>query len=180
MTKRILFITLALCCTFVAFGQNGKPKKAVEPEKVKPKVAVYVTCDEESAGLSAFVGDYIVDAIVRSEKYTAIERTYDFLNALASEQEYQRTGAVDDSKISKLGKQFGVALVCVVKVGSLNDDKYLSARVIDVETATVTKSSKPFTFSPDDLSDVCEDVTKQLFGSTMARTFGKPKAIGGN
>ncbi|GHT03850.1 hypothetical protein AGMMS49525_09560 [Bacteroidia bacterium] len=175
--KKILFISLALCCTIAALGQNGKPKRQAQPEKVKPKVAVYVTSDEESASLSGFVGDYLVDAIVRSGKYTAIERTYDFLNALANEQEYQRTGAVDDNQISKLGKQFGVALVCVVKVGTLKEDYYLSARVIDVETATVTKSSKPFPFSMDDLSDVCEDVTKQMFGSTMARTFGKPKAI---
>ncbi|GHT44471.1 hypothetical protein AGMMS49965_20190 [Bacteroidia bacterium] len=176
--KKTLLLTLALCCTFAAFGQNGKPKKTAQPEKVKPKVAVYVTSDEESAGLSGFVGDYLVDAIVRSNKYTAIERTNDFLTALADEQEYQRTGAVDDDQISKLGKQFGVPLVCVVKVGSLNDDKYLSARLVDVETATVIKSSKPFPFTMESVSDVCEDVTKQLFGSTMARTFGKPKAVG--
>ncbi|KAA6303490.1 MAG: hypothetical protein EZS26_000041 [Candidatus Ordinivivax streblomastigis] len=175
--KKIQLLSLALCCVFAAFGQNGKPKRQIQPEKAKPKIAVYVTSDDEGK-LNGFVGDYLVDAIVRSGKYTAIERTYDFLNALANEHEYQRTGAVDDNQISKLGKQFGVALVCVVKVGSLDEDKYLSARLIDVETATVTKSSKPFPFSMADLSEVCEDVTKQLFGSTMARTFGKPKAVG--
>ncbi|GHV69201.1 hypothetical protein FACS1894199_17530 [Bacteroidia bacterium] len=98
--------------------------------------------------------------------------------SVAKAHEHQRSGAVDDSRIAKLGAQFGEQFVCVVKVGSMGEDKnYLSARIVDVETAKVTKSSKPFTFTIDDLSDVCEDVIAQLFGSTMSRTFGKPKAI---
>jgi hypothetical protein len=114
---------------------------------------------------------------VRSGKYTAVERTYDFLKELDNEHEYQRTGSVDDEQISKLGRQFGVSLVCVVKVSAMNKEYYLSARLIDVETATVTKSAKPVTFIAENLSEACEDVTKQLFGSTMARSFGKPKRV---
>ncbi|MDR1348575.1 MAG: hypothetical protein LBJ63_09160 [Prevotellaceae bacterium] len=39
----------------------------------------------------------------------------------------------------------------------------------------VVKSAKPVTFIIDSLPDACEEITKQLFGSTMARTFGKQK-----
>jgi hypothetical protein len=153
--------------------QAGKKTEPVQPVKV----AVYVT-GNDTTGVNDFVGDYLTDAIVRSGKYTAVERTYDFLKELSNEQEYQRTGNVDDNQISKLGRQFGVQLVCVAKVSGLEGGKYLSARVIDVETGTVTKSAKPVSFTMEKLSETCEDITRQLFGSAMARTFGKPKPIG--
>ncbi|GHV69204.1 hypothetical protein FACS1894199_17540 [Bacteroidia bacterium] len=63
-----------------AHGQFGKPASQEKQEKEKPKVAVYVTSGDEEGKLNGFVGDYIVDAIVRSGKYTAIERTDDFLS----------------------------------------------------------------------------------------------------
>jgi hypothetical protein len=172
--KKILILFLSLCA-ITAQGQSGKPTKKTEAPKPL-KVAVYVT-SEDTIKFGGFAGDYLVDAIVRSGKYTAVERTYDFLKELDSEHEYQRTGSVDDEQISKLGKQFGVSLVCVVKLGSMDKAYYLSARVIDVETATVVKSAKPLTFIVDNLSDACEEITKQLFGSAMARTFGRPKKV---
>jgi hypothetical protein len=173
--KKILVLLFTLCVV-AAQGQSGKPaKKAETPKPVK--VAVYVT-GGDTTNLTGFAGDYLVDAIVRSGKYTAVERTYDFLKELDNEHEYQRTGSVDDEQISKLGRQFGVSLVCVVKVSSMNTAYYLSARLIDVETATVAKSAKPVTFTVDSLPEACEEVTKQLFGSALSRTFGKPKKVG--
>jgi hypothetical protein len=172
--KKILVLLLILHVV-AAYGQSGKSVKKIETPK-PVKVAVYITGDDTTK-LNGFAGDYLTDAIVRSGKYTAVERTYDFLKELDSEHEYQRTGSVDDKQIAKLGKQFGVSLVCVVKVSDMDKAKYLSARLIDVETATVLKSAKPVTFITENLPDACEDVTKQLFGSVMARTFGKPKRV---
>jgi hypothetical protein len=173
--KKILVLLLMLCAV-AAHGQSGKPAKKTEAPK-PVKVAVYIT-GEDTTNLKGFAGDYLTDAIVRSGKYTAVERTYDFLKELDSEHEYQRTGSVDDEQISKLGRQFGVSLVCVVKVSAMNKEYYLSARLIDVETATVIKSAKPITFITENLSEACEEVTKQLFGNAMARSFGKPKKVG--
>ncbi|MDR1341092.1 MAG: hypothetical protein LBK58_13710, partial [Prevotellaceae bacterium] len=102
--KKILVLFLCLCA-IAAQGQSGKPAKKTEAPK-QLKVAVYVT-SEDTIKFGGFAGDYLVDAIVRSGKYTAVERTYDFLKELDSEHEYQRTGSVDDEQISKLGKQFG-------------------------------------------------------------------------
>lgn len=79
----------------------------------------------------------MVAAIARSEEYTAIERTSAFLAELKKEQNYQRTGAVDDDDISRLGKQFGVQYVCVADVTDVYGEKYISARLINVETAEI-------------------------------------------
>ena len=103
------------------------------------KVAVYVTGNDP---INDILGSRLVDGIARSGKYIAIERTASFLNELSKEQNYQTTGAVDDSEISRLGKQFGVDYVCVASTFDVwGSEKYISTRMIDVETAEVVVSS---------------------------------------
>ncbi|GHT40486.1 hypothetical protein AGMMS49965_08830 [Bacteroidia bacterium] len=133
-------------------------------QESRQKVAVYVTGSSDK-GTDEFVGAYLVDAIVRSSGYTAVERTSDFLKELNKEQGYQQSGNVDDNQISRLGKQFGVQLVCIAKVGNMGNKQFLSARLIDVETATVKNSTKPFTFSSGGEEKICEAVVNQLLGT---------------
>ena len=124
MKKLFVFILLVLSLT--AFAQQKK-------------VAVYVT--GEDAGINKVLGSKLVSAIARSNEFTAIERTESFLAELSKEQNYQRTGAVDDSELSRLGKQFGVQYICVASVLDAFNEKYLSARLIDVETAQVERTA---------------------------------------
>jgi hypothetical protein len=151
--KRIAILILALCALSAGttYGQS-KPQQ---------KVAVYVTGGED-AGLGEFVGAYLVDAITHNSGYSAVERTAEFLKALNSEHDHQRSGNVDDAQIAKLGKQFGTKLVCVVKIGKIADKQFVQARLLDVETAAVRNSTKPFTFTLDDLEAVCVSVATQL------------------
>ena len=102
------------------------------------KVAVYVTGD--GVGINKVLGSKLVSAIARSEEYSAIERTESFLTELSKEQNYQRTGAVDDSELSRIGKQFGVQYVCVADVTDVYGEKYISARLINVETAEIVNA----------------------------------------
>lgn len=102
------------------------------------KVAVYVTGDDP---INSIMGDHLVDGIAHDGKYIAVERTASFLNELVKEQSYQQTGAVDDNEISRLGKQFGVDYVCVATPFDVWGEKYISARMIDVERAEVIATS---------------------------------------
>jgi hypothetical protein len=164
--KRVLILLLGVMSASMVLGQTKQQK-----------VAVYVTGGEEE-GLSEYVGAYIVDAIAHNSGYTAVERTADFLKVLSNEHEHQRTGNVDDSQIAKLGKQLGTKLVCVVKIGKVGDKQFMQARLLDVETATVLNSTKPFTFSLDDVENVCVSVTTRLLtedkdSRTIQGAFGK-------
>jgi TonB family protein len=105
-----------------------------------PKVAVYVIKNDAAKDISKVLGDKLVEGFTNSGRYVAIERTNSFLAQLSKEQKYQRTGAVDDSEISRLGKQFGVQYVCVAEVSDVFDEKFISARLIDVETAEIVNS----------------------------------------
>lgn len=125
MRKYLLCSVLSLLQLF-AIAQHPK------------KVAIYVIGD--NAGINKVLESKLVYALSCSEIYIAIERTTAFLAELSKEQSYQRTGAVNDNDISRLGKQFGVQYVCVAEVSDVFGEKYISARLIDVETAEVVNS----------------------------------------
>lgn len=120
-----LFIILLSAFSLTAFAQQKK-------------VAVYVTGDEVEAKV---LGSRLQTDITRSGKYTVIERNATFLAELKKEQSYQRTGAVDDEELSRLGKQFGVSLICVADIFSAFGESYVSARLIDVVSAEVLRTA---------------------------------------
>lgn len=124
MKKIFIFLLSALSLT--VFAQQKK-------------VAVYVTGNDP---INDIVSSRLMDGIAKSGKYLAIERTASFLGELSKEQNYQSTGAVDDNEISRLGKHFGVDYVCVASVFDVwGAEKYISTRLIDVESAEVIVSS---------------------------------------
>lgn len=115
------------------------------------KVAVFVT-GEQDAGINKVLGDQLVAAFVESGKYTAIERT----------------GTVDDKELSRLGMQFGVQLVCVAEVKDVFGQKYISAQLINVESAQVIHSANAVSSSNsmDELMKAIKSIAKVLTGET--------------
>jgi hypothetical protein len=151
--KKIIILLLALICVSMAFGQTKKQS----PQKI----AVYVTDDEQS-GVGSYAAAAMVDAITHNSNYTAVERTAEFLRAINSEHEYQRSGMIADEQIARLGKQFGTKLVCVIKIGTVVNKYFIQARLLEVETASIKNSTKAITFLLDDVEDACTTVITQL------------------
>lgn len=127
--KRAILFMVFLCWGGIAISQNIK------------KVAVYITGEAES-GYKKVIGSKMVSGITKSEGYVAVERTADFLAALAKEQDYQTSGAVNDSQIVRLGQQFGVRLVAVVDVSEVFEAIFISTRMIDVQTGQIIGSAE--------------------------------------
>ena len=127
--KKIIEIILVLMLSLLSLTSFAQQKK----------VAVYVT--GQQTDINKVLGDKLVEAFAKSGKYIAIERTSSFLAELSKEQNYQRTGAVDDNEVSRIGKQFGVQLVCVADISEAYGQKYVSARLIDVETAEIINAT---------------------------------------
>ncbi len=129
----------------------------------KPHIAVYVTGDK-TAGEKKALGDKLLTALVNSGKFIAIERSKEFLDEIDNEQRKQREGAVDESQISKLGRQFGVHYVCVANIIEAFGGHQVSARIINVETAVVVamgEDDSPLR-NMDDLASVSFRITKAL------------------
>jgi hypothetical protein len=171
--KRILILMLALMYASVVFGQEGKKK-----------VAIY-TDDKSGKNYVEFAGEYLTNAIVKRGVYEAYERTDAFLQLINREQGYQRSGSVSEDQIAKLGKQLGVQLVCAVKIGVTDGQYFISAKLINVETAGIEGSSHPQWFSTGDFpgfEKACENVTASMFGdrSRSSTTSGNSRASTGS
>lgn len=154
--KKILIQIILMLSTMVVSGQNF----GIENSDNRINVAVYVI--DGDLGMADYVSASVVDALVHNGDYTAVERTAEFLGKINSEQEYQRTGMTEEEQIASLGKQFGAKLVCVVKIGTMTDKYFMQARLLDVETAHITNSTKAFVFSLDDVEMACSEMVSQL------------------
>ena len=154
MRKALLFILTALSSS--VFAQQ--------------KVAIYVTGpDTLDISIKEIVGSELVSGIVLNKDYVAVERTADFLQEIGKEQSYQRSGNVDDEQISEIGRQFGVDLVCVAKITPFKNanSAYLSARLINVEAATVLAAAteKASLASLEELIKATENLSSKLVGT---------------
>ncbi len=139
------------------------------------KVAVYMT--GEDSGVNKVLGDQLVAAFARSGKYVAVERTASFLAELGKEHSYQRSGAVSDNQIAALGVQFGVNYVCVADVSEVFGEKYISARLIDVETAEIvnTHNVSGEMNSMNKCLEMANTITENLTKGTFAEQYEEQK-----
>jgi hypothetical protein len=154
MKTRKVFLAFALFITSLTFAQQ--------------KVAVYVTGGTD-AGINKVLGDKLVEAFVKSGNYSAVERTSSFLDELSKEQTQPNTNNIKDSELSRLGRQFGVQLVCVAEVSEVLGEKYVSARLIDVESVEVLTTSNSGNASIKTMSDLIalsEKLSRELSGKT--------------
>jgi hypothetical protein len=156
MNRNLALLLLVLMVSLDTFAQ-------VAISGGKQKVAVYVIGGEEN-GTNSVLASNITDAIVKSGKYIAVERTAEFLQQLQKEQNYQRTGNVSDVEIARQGKQFGVQYVCVAELLKFDKYEFIIARLIDVETALIVSTANDY-FEKSDLKTfmrTATDVTQNL------------------
>lgn len=154
--KRTAYFIAAFICLFcnIAVAQTAKQK-----------VAVYVTGDAES-GYKKVIGSKLVTGITRSEGYAAVERTADFLAELNKEHDYQMSGVVSDNQIARLGQQFGVRYVLVADVSEVFESMFISARMIDVQTAQITASTEASeaVSNMENLTKIADKITLEIMG----------------
>jgi len=137
----------------------------------KPKIAVYVTGGNNQNENDA-LGAQLLNAIVSRGQYTAIERTDVFLAEIAKEHVVQRSGAIDDAQISRLGMQAGVQYVLAAVITQAFDAYQVSARILDVETAKVVAAGAADgrrLQSMADLNKFASRVITSMFGEEKVR-----------
>jgi uncharacterized protein (TIGR02145 family) len=135
-----------------------------------PRIAVYVTGDVPDNDKKA-LGTKMLATFVNSKRYVGIERSSSFIAEIEKEQEKQRSGAIDDSQISALGKQFGVKFVCIADITPAFGEFQVSARIVNVETAVVAFIGEAFSplKTPNDLAQVSGQVVSNMFGEQQAK-----------
>jgi hypothetical protein len=112
----------------------------------------------------------MLSSLINSGRYRGIERSSAFLAEVEREQVTQRSGAIDDSQISELGRQFGVRFVCIAAITPAFGSYQISARIVDVETAEVVFIGQAFSplRSAQDLTRVSDEVVNIMFRGQAA------------
>lgn len=156
MKKIIVSLFLILTSIIPIFSQNN----------IK-RVAILETVDKEgdiSYGIKLMTRSNLASAIAATKGYEAYDRVD--LNQVLGEHEFQRTGMVNDLQIKRLGEMTGAQYILVAEVAMIDASiMLLTAKIIDVETARLEKTSFCQTgLAPNDMQKACEKLAQDLLG----------------
>lgn len=162
MKKILLFSALIMLSAFV-MAQNIK------------KVAVWETkCTDNSitSFQSTMVRGGMETAVGNTPGYKVYDRSS--FDAIMKEQNFQRSGAVSDEDIKRMGVMAGVQYIIVPEATADGNEFYILVKMLDVETgefgAVYEELCGP---SGSEIRQACSNLGAQLFGSsggTKSRT----------
>ncbi len=107
----------------------------------------------------------VESAVATSSEYQAFDRTA--FDMIQKEQSFQRTGAVNDSQIRKMGEMAGVDYILISEVIAF--EGYLSAivKILNVTTGKYDKSVDDYTqLSPESVQSKCKEMASSIFKPT--------------
>lgn len=165
-TKFILFLFLLFSAGMYA-------------QEVK-RVAILETVDKEnkvSYANKLILRASLSKAITQTEGYEAYDRTD--VDAIMSEQDFQRTGMVSNDQIKRLGEMTGANYILVAEAAQLDDKKtmFITAKLLDVETArTIMTDYVMMGTTADAIQEGCTILSEKLFSNTTKSTPSKVAA----
>lgn len=131
------------------------------------KVAVWETkCTDGSINKfqSTMVRGGMEAAVANAEGYTGYDRTA--FDAIIKEQNFQRSGAVSDNDIKRMGEMAGVQYIIVPEAMASGNDFYIIVKMLNVESGEYGAAYEELcTTSSSDIKNACEKLGAQLFGS---------------
>ena len=167
-TKFILFLFLLFSAGMYA-------------QEVK-RVAILETVDKEnkiSYANKLILRASLSKAITQTEGYEAYDRTD--VDAIMSEQDFQRTGMVSNDQIKRLGEMTGANYILVAEAAQLDDKKtmFITAKLLDVETArTIMTDYVMMGTTADQIQEGCTILSEKLFSNRpTSKTSSKVAAI---
>lgn len=154
-TKSILFLLLLFSAA--VFAQNVK------------RVAILETVDKEnniSYANKLILRASLSKAITNTAGYEAYDRTD--VDAIMSEQNFQRTGMVSNDQIKRLGEMTGANYILVAEAVKVdNQNMFITAKLLDVETArTIMTDNVMMGTTADEIQEGCRNLSEKLFGNT--------------
>lgn len=157
---RKILITLLSVLSLAALAQTKKTVAVLDP-----------ICRDNSvnAFYQQVVRGAMESAVTASAEYEAYDRSA--FDQIQKEQAFQRTGAVNDSQIKKMGELAGVDYVLVSEVSAY--EGYLSAivKILNVTTGKYDKSSDDLMeLKPNAVKGKCNEMASSLFGSSTTKT----------
>ncbi len=157
--KRILAISFLLSYFFILVGAQVK------------KVAILETVDKQGNlpyGILLQVRSSLTYAISSNKGYEGYDRVD--MSAITGEQNFQRTGMVNDEQIKRLGEMTGASYVLIAEAALYDDQNIIiTAKIVDVETGAIVNSTPPAVTSkdPTKMAEACIKCSQILVGGKM-------------
>ena len=147
-TKFILFILLLV---------SGMMSAQVK------RVAILETVDKENQidyAYELLLRSNLSNAITSISGYEAYDRTD--IDAIMSEQSFQRTGLVSNDQIKRLGEMTGANYILVAEIAKSGQQVIILSKLLDVETARTIMADHEIT-TLNNIQDACEKLAKRMF-----------------
>lgn len=109
-------------------------------------------------------------AFTQLNGYEAFTRTSQSL--IAAEQAFQHSGQVDDNQIKEVGRQTGVAYICVFTLSKENNELVVNSDIINVVTGKI-ENSDFIVLNENDRNSVmkqCQELAYNLLGASDMRS----------
>ncbi len=132
------------------------------------KVAILETVDKRENvpyGILLQVRSSLTYAISSNEGYEGYDRVD--MSAITGEQNFQRTGMVNDEQIKRLGEMTGASYVLIAEAAIYDDEHIIiAAKILDVETGGVISSTPPVVAAkdPSKMDEACIKCSQILVG----------------
>ena len=148
------------------------------------KVAIMQIIDNENKveyGVKLMLRSYLGLAITSTPGYIGLERVD--VSAIMDEQDFQRTGMVNENQIKQLGEMTGADYILVAEAAMLNANNiFLTAKIINIESAQLENTANiqsPITNR--ELENNCRTLAGKLFMVDMETgTINSELIIGKN
>jgi curli biogenesis system outer membrane secretion channel CsgG len=114
----------------------------------------------EDKGIGTMTANLLIDSLNKTRKYTMQERLS--LNKLIEEQKLSLSGLIDENTAAKIGKFHGVEGVVVGNVMKYGTQYMITARLVNVKTASILYTATIRVKSIDELADKMGEVAAQL------------------
>lgn len=152
----------ALWAQPAAVGPEGNEAPAVE-QALSPVLTVAVLDFEaEEAGgesMGTKIGDLLTIYLSQMGEFEMVERSK--LKEVLKEQALNLTGAVDSQQAIQVGRLVGAKLMVFGRAFALDDDLYLTAKVVSTETSRVAGALVKVKLN-DQLTDAVEALAEKL------------------
>lgn len=144
------------------------------------KVAILDPIDREGTvpyAIKMMVRGNLTKAISSAPGYEAYDRVN--MSQIMGEQDFQRTGMVNEEQIKRLGEISGADYIVVSEVAKSETDIFVIATILNVETAlAISSDNATMTMTSSDIQHGCESLANRLLG--MEDPYSNKKSVADN
>ena len=143
-----------------------------ETEKIRIAVFDPIATFAINDGTDVIVREITSSTVVNSGLYEVIDRMT--LNKLAEEQNFARTGLMDETQAVQIGKIAGASKVLFSVLASSGTKNMLTTKLLDVLTGTIEKQQYKLIDQSMDIVLEVENLTKALIGKDNMNLTATP------